>query len=203
VKVHQIQVGNMQNFTYVVEDDDTNEGIVLDPSWDLDQIEQVITRNDLKIKYIVNTHHHFDHTLGNEALAKSIGVKIIQHEASELQNDITVKDGDVINFGNSELRVLHTPGHSKDSICLIGDGKIFSGDTLFVGNCGRIDLPGGSAKELYHSLFDVLYHLDENLTLYPGPNYGTSATSTIGKEKTTNLVMQKRTEGEFLDMMGQ
>ena len=203
MKVHQIQVGNMQNFTYVVEDDDTNEGIVLDPSWDLDQIEQVITRNDLKIKYIVNTHHHFDHTLGNEALAKSIGVKIIQHEASELQNDITVKDGDVINFGNSELRVLHTPGHSKDSICLIGDGKIFSGDTLFVGNCGRIDLPGGSAKELYHSLFDVLYHLDENLILYPGHNYGTSATSTIGKEKTTNLVMQKRTEGEFLDMMGQ
>jgi len=203
VKVHQIQVGNMQNFTYIVEDDDTNEGIVLDPSWDLDQIEQVITRNDLKIKYIVNTHHHFDHTLGNEALAKSIGVKIIQHEASEIQNDITVKDGDVINFGNSELRVLHTSGHSKDSICLIGDGKIFSGDTLFVGNCGRIDLPGGSAKELYHSLFDVLYHLDETLILYPGHNYGTSATSTIGKEKTTNLVMQKRTEGEFLDMMGQ
>jgi len=203
VKVHQIQVGNMQNFTYIVEDDDTNEGIVLDPSWDLDQIEQVITRNDLKIKYIVNTHHHFDHTLGNEALAKSTGAKIIQHEASELPHDITVKDGDVINFGNSELRVLHTPGHSKDGICLIGDGKIFSGDTLFVGNCGRIDLPGGSAKELYHSLFDVLYHLDENLTLYPGHNYGTSATSTIGKEKTTNLVMQKRTEGEFLDMMGQ
>jgi len=202
VKVHQIQVGNMQNFTYIVEDDDTNEGIVLDPSWDLDQIEQVITRHDLKIKYIVNTHHHFDHTLGNEALAKSTGAKIIQHEASELQNDITVKDGDVINFGNSELRVLHTPGHSKDSICLIGDGKIFSGDTLFVGNCGRIDLPGGSAKELYHSLFDVLYHLDETLILYPGHNYGTSATSTIGKEKTTNLVMQKRTEKEFLDMMG-
>jgi len=203
VKVHQIQVGNMQNFTYVVEDDDTNEGIVIDPSWDLDQIEQIITRNDLKIKYIVNTHHHFDHTLGNEALAKSIGVKIIQHEVSELPHDITVKDGDVINFGNSELRVLHTPGHSKDSICLIGDGKIFSGDTLFVGNCGRIDLPGGSAKELYHSLFDVLYPLDENLILYSGHNYGPSATSTIGKEKTTNLVMQKRTEKEFLDMMGQ
>jgi glyoxylase-like metal-dependent hydrolase (beta-lactamase superfamily II) len=202
VKVHQIQVGNMQNFTYVVEDDDTNEGIVIDPSWDLDQIEQIITRNNLKIKYIVNTHHHFDHTMGNEALAKSIGVKIIQHEASELAHDITVKDGDVINFGNSELRVLHTPGHSKDSICLIGDGKIFSGDTLFVGNCGRIDLPGGSAKELYHSLFDVLHSLDENLILYSGHNYGPSATSTIGKEKTTNLVMQKRTEKEFLDMMG-
>ena len=203
MKVHQILVGSMQNFAYVVEDNDTNEGIVIDPSWDLDKIEQVITRNNLKIKYIVNTHHHFDHTLGNETMAKSTGAKIIQHEESELQNDITVKDGDVINFGNSELRVLHTPGHSKDSICLIGDGKIFSGDTLFVGNCGRIDLPGGSAKDLYHSLFDVLYSLDENLILYSGHNYGPSAISTIGKEKTTNLVMQKRTEEEFLDMMGQ
>ena len=203
MKVTQIQVGTMQNFTYVVEDDDTNEGIVIDPSWDLDKIEETITRNNLKIKYIVNTHHHFDHTLGNEGMAKSTGAKIIQHEASDLQHDITVKDGDVIKFGNSELHVLHTPGHSKDSVCLIGEGKIFSGDTLFVGNCGRIDLPGGSAKELYHSLFDVLYSLDDSLTLYPGHNYGASIISTIGKEKTTNLVMQKRTEKEFLDMMGQ
>jgi len=203
MKVHQILVGSMQNFAYVVEDDDTDEAIIIDPSWDLDKIEQIITRNNLKIKYIVNTHHHFDHTIGNESMAKSTDAKIIQHEESELQNDITVKDGDVINFGNSELRVLHTPGHSKDSICLIGDGKIFSGDTLFVGNCGRIDLPGGSAKELYHSLFDVLYSLDENLTLYSGHNYGPSVISTIGKEKATNLVMQRRTEKEFLDMMGQ
>ena len=70
------------------------------------------------------------------------------------KNDIIVKDGDFIEFGNSKLKVLHTPGHSNDSICLVGDGNIFSGDTLFVGNCGRIDLPGGSASKLYHSLFD-------------------------------------------------
>ena len=201
--VHQIQVGGMQNFTYVLEDENTNEGIVIDPSWDLDKVQELITRNNLKIKYIVNTHHHFDHTLGNESMAEFTGAKIIQHEASELKNDIAVKEGDSVKFGDSELRVLHTPGHSKDSICLIGDGKIFSGDTLFVGNCGRVDLPGGSAKELYHSLIDVLHKLDDNLTLYCGHNYGTSQVSTIGKEKTTNLVMQKRTEEEFLDMMGQ
>ncbi|TAK25103.1 MAG: MBL fold metallo-hydrolase [Nitrosarchaeum sp.] len=203
MKVHQIQVGNMQNFTYVVEDEDTNEGIIIDPSWDLDQIEQIIKRNNLKIKYIVNTHHHFDHTLGNEGMIKSTNAKIIQHEKSELKHDITVKDGDVIEFGNSKLTVLHTPGHSKDSMCLIGDGKIFSGDTLFVGNCGRIDLPGGSAKEQYHSLFDVLYSLNDDLVLYSGHNYGHSLTSTIGQEKITNFVMQKRTEQEFVDMMGQ
>jgi len=201
MKVHQIQVGNMQNFTYVVEDEDTNEGIIIDPSWDLDQIEQIIKRNNLKIKYIINTHHHFDHTLGNEGMIKSTNAKIIQHEKSELKHDIAVKDGDVIEFGNSKLTVLHTPGHSKDSMCLIGDGKIFSGDTLFVGNCGRIDLPGGSAKELYHSLFDVLYSLNDDLVLYPGHNYGHSLTSTIGQEKITNLVMQKRTEQEFVNMM--
>ncbi len=202
MKVHQIQVGNMQNFSYIIEDDDTNEAIIVDPSWDLVELELIIQKNNLKIKYIVNTHHHFDHTLGNEAMVESTNSPIIQHEYSELKHDISVKDGDSIDFGNSKLKVLHTPGHSKDSICLIGDGKLFSGDTLFVGNCGRIDLPGGSAKELYHSLFDVLYSLDDNLIMYPGHNYGHSNMSTIGEEKTTNMIMQKRTEQQFMEMMG-
>ena len=203
MKVHQIQVGNMQNFTYIVADENTNEAIIIDPSWDLVELELVIKKNNLKIKYIVNTHHHFDHTLGNETMVESTKAPIIQHESSELACDIRVKDADFIEFGSSKLKVLHTPGHSQDSICLVGDGKIFSGDTLFVGNCGRIDLPGGSAKDLYHSLFDVLYSLDDDLTLYPGHNYGSSEISTIGKEKSTNLVMQKRTEQQFLEMMGE
>ncbi|RZD40880.1 MAG: Zn-dependent hydrolase [Thaumarchaeota archaeon] len=201
MKVHQIQVGNMQNFSYIVEDDETNEAIIMDPSWDLIELELIIKKNDLKVKYIVNTHHHFDHTLGNVAMTESTKAPIIQHEFSELKHDISVKDGDSIDFGNSKLKVLHTPGHSKDSICLIGDGKLFSGDTLFVGNCGRIDLPGGSAKDLYHSLFDVLYSLDDDLIMYPGHNYGNSEISTIGQEKTTNMIMQKRTEQQFIEMM--
>ncbi len=203
MKVHQIQVGNMQNFTYIVEDEDTSEAIIIDPSWDLVELEVVIKRNNLKIKYIVNTHHHFDHTLGNEAMVKSTGAKIIQHEASTLDHDISVSEGDKIKFGNCELSIIHTPGHSKDSMCLVGDGKIFSGDTLFVGNCGRVDLPGGSAKELYHSLFDTLYNLDDDLVLYSGHNYGSMTTSTLGQEKKMNFVMQKRTEQEFVEMMGQ
>jgi glyoxylase-like metal-dependent hydrolase (beta-lactamase superfamily II) len=114
---------------------------------------------------------------------------------------VTVSDGDKIKFGNSEVTVFHTPGHSKDSMCLVGDGKVFSGDTLFVGNCGRIDLPGGSAKELYHSLFDVVSKMNENFVLYPGHNYGSFPTSTIGKEKKTNFVLQPRTEDEFMEFM--
>jgi len=203
MKVHQIQVGQMQNFTYVVEDEDTSEAIIIDPSWDLEKIEQLINRNGLKIKYIVNTHHHFDHTLGNQAIKESTNAPIIQHENSELEHDVSVKDGDTNKFGNSELKVIHTPGHSKDSMCLVGNGKIFSGDTLFVGNCGRVDLPGGSAAELYDSLFEKLYSLDEDLVLYCGHNYGSTPTSTIGDQKKSNFVLQKRPKEEFVQLLGQ
>ena len=199
--VHQIPVGPMQNFSYIIVDEDTSESLIVDPSWNLMELELIIKENNLKIKYIVNTHYHDDHTRGNEEMVTSTKAPIVQHESSTLKNDITVKDGDFIEFGNSKLMVLHTPGHSNDSICLVGDGKIFSGDTLFVGNCGRIDLPGGSASKLYHSLFAVLYSLDDDLVLYPGHNYGPTETSTIGKEKMTNMIMQKRTEQQFLDMM--
>ena len=201
MKVHQFEVGDMQNFTYLLEDEDTGEAIVIDPSWDLPDVLQSIKRNNMKVKYIVNTHYHFDHTIGNDFLVKSTGAKIIQHKTSTLKNDMTISNGDKIKFGNSEVIAFHTPGHSKDSMCLVGDGKIFSGDTLFVGNCGRVDLPGGNARELYHSLFDVVSKMNENFVLYPGHNYGSSVTSTIGKEKKTNFVLQPRTEDEFVEFM--
>lgn len=202
MKVHQLEVGNMQNFTYVLEDEDTREAVIIDPSWDLDLVIETLERNALKVKYVINTHQHFDHTIGNDAIVKHTKSQILQHESSTLKNDMRLTDGEKIKFGNSELTVVHTPGHSKDSICLVGDGKIFSGDTLFVGNCGRVDLPGGSAIELYHSLFDIIYKLDDNLMLYPGHNYGSSPNSTIGKEKKTNFVLQLRTEDEFVNFMG-
>lgn len=201
MKVHQLEVGGMQNFTYVLEDEQTGEAVIIDPSWDLDLVLEIVEKNTLKVKYVINTHHHFDHTIGNEAIVKRTNSKIIQHKASTLKHDMAVLDGDKISFGNSELTVFHTPGHSEDSVCLVGDGKIFSGDTLFVGNCGRVDLPGGSARKLYHSLFDVIHKMDDNLVLYPGHNYGNSLTSTIGKEKKTNFVLQPRTEDEFSEFM--
>jgi glyoxylase-like metal-dependent hydrolase (beta-lactamase superfamily II) len=200
--VHQIPVGNMQNFTYILEDEVTSEGIIIDPSWNLDEIMRIVQKNNLKIKYIVNTHHHFDHTIGNDTIKKETGAPILQYKTSTIKHDLEVSDGDKIRFGNSELLVVHTPGHSKDSMCLIGDGKIFSGDTLFVGTCGRVDLPGGDAKELYHSLVHILRKMDDDLVMYPGHNYGSTPTSTLGTQKKTNFVMQPRTEAEFLEIMG-
>lgn len=200
--VHQIPVGSMQNFTYVVEDEDTSDAIVIDPSWDLDEIMRIIQKNNLKVKYIVNTHHHFDHTIGNDTMKTQTDAPIVQYKDSTIKHDLKVSDGEKIKFGNSELTVIHTPGHSKDSMCLVGDGKIFSGDTLFVGTCGRVDLPGGDARELYHSLVDVLRKMDDNLLMYPGHNYGSTPTSTLGMQKKMNFVMQPRTEAEFLEIMG-
>ncbi|SRR5581483_4560018 len=198
----QIPVGQMANFTYIIADDDSGEAAVIDPSWDLDDVFHALKKNGWKAKYVINTHTHFDHVLGNEQVAEVAGAKIIQHENSKLQKDIAAKDGDTIEIGSIKLKVMHTPGHSKDSMCLILENQlIFTGDTLFVGNCGRTDLPGSDPEEMYHSLFDRLAMLDEKLVVYPGHNYGSAPTSTIGNEKKTNYVLQPRSKQEFLEFM--
>jgi hydroxyacylglutathione hydrolase len=203
----QIAVGQMANFTYIVADEKSGEAAVIDPSWDLDKIFQALKRNGWRAKYVINTHTHFDHVLGNEQMAEITGAKIVQHKNSQLKKDIAVSDGDTIEIGGGgggsiRLQVLHTPGHSKDSICLLLDDQfIFTGDTLFVGNCGRVDLPGGDAKEMYYSLFDRLAKLDEKLILYPGHNYGPTSTSTIGHEKKANYVLKPRSKQEFLEFI--
>ncbi|MEW6605311.1 MAG: MBL fold metallo-hydrolase [Thermoproteota archaeon] len=198
----QIPVGQMANFTYIIADEDSGEAAVIDPSWDLDNVFHVLKKNGWRAKYVINTHTHFDHVLGNDQVVAVTGAKIVQHKNSHLEKHIAVSDGDIIEIGSLRLRVLHTPGHSKDSICLILDGQlVFTGDTLFVGNCGRTDLPGSDPAEMYHSLLDMLAQLDDTLIVYPGHNYGSSPTSTIGREKKTNYVLQPRSKQEFLEFM--
>jgi hydroxyacylglutathione hydrolase len=200
--VFQIAVGQMANFTYIVSDEENGEAAIIDPSWDLDKIFHTLKKNNWQAKYIINTHTHFDHVIGNEQVAEVTGAKIVQHKNSQLKKDIAVSDGDIVQIGNIMLRILYTPGHSKDSMCLLVDDKfILTGDTLFVGNCGRVDLPGSDAKEMYDSLFDRLAKLDENLIIYPGHDYGSTSTSTIRHEKKTNYILQTRSKQEFLDLM--
>lgn len=198
----QIPVGQMANFTYIIADEESSDAAIIDPSWDLEKVFHALKKNGWRAKYVINTHSHFDHVLGNDQAALVTGAKIVQHKNSQLPKQIAVSDGEVIEIGSIQLRVLHTPGHSKDSICLILDGQlIFTGDTLFVGNCGRTDLPGSDPVEMYHSLLDRLAKLEENLVVYPGHNYGSTPTSTIGHEKKTNYVLQSRSKQEFLDFM--
>lgn len=199
----QIPVGQMANFTYIVADEETDEAAIIDPSWELEKIFDALKKNGWTAKYVINTHSHFDHVLGNEQAAKVTGAKIVQHEASQLEKDIAVKEGDFISIGKIKLRVVHTPGHSKDSICLVHEGHlVFTGDTLFVGNCGRVDLPGSDPKEMFHSLLEKVSKFDEKLVIYPGHDYGPKPTSTVGHEKNFNQVLQHRTERDFLEFMG-
>jgi hydroxyacylglutathione hydrolase len=200
--VLQIEVGQMSNFTYIVADEENGEAAVIDPSWNLDKIFQTLKKENWRAKYIINTHTHFDHVIGNAQVAEITSAKIVQHKNSQLDKDIAVSDGDMIEIGRIKLRVLHTPGHSKDSVCLLYDDQfILTGDTLFVGNCGRVDLPGSDAIEMYYSLFDRLAKLDEKLIVYPGHNYGPTSISTIGHEKKTNYVFKPRSTQEFLELM--
>jgi glyoxylase-like metal-dependent hydrolase (beta-lactamase superfamily II) len=192
----------MDNFTYAIIDEKNRKSIIVDPSWDLEGIFDFLGKKNIELTFIINTHSHFDHVLGNDQVVKRTGAKIIQHKRSPLKKDIEVNDGESIVFGDSEIKIIHTPGHSGDSICLIIDDKmLLTGDTLFVGSCGRLDLQGSDPNEMYHSIYNKLINLDGNLIVYPGHHYGNTKTSTLGKEKSTNFVFKFHNIQEFLNFM--
>lgn len=191
----------MQNFSYVIFDERDKVGVIIDPSWDLEKILEFLEKNKISAKYIINTHTHFDHVLGNDQVAEITKAAIIQHEKSTLKKDRSVREGEIINVGQGELEVLYTPGHSEDSICLIVDKEdIITGDTLFVGNIGRVDLPGSSPDSMYDSLSRIA-KLEDSLVVYPGHNYGMTPTSTILNERTNNPMLNFKSKEAFLKYM--
>ncbi|MEM3640531.1 MAG: MBL fold metallo-hydrolase, partial [Candidatus Bathyarchaeia archaeon] len=164
-------------------------------------IIRIIKEHNLNVKYIVNTHHHGDHTAGNEEIRSRFSAKVVAHKLAHINKDISVEDGQTIKIGELAIKVIHTPGHTPDSICLLVNDILLTGDILFVGECGRTDLPNGSAEEMYHSLFEKIIKLNDNIKVYPGHDYGPKPNSTIGEEKRTNYTLQKRTLAEFLEFM--
>ncbi|NHV97836.1 MAG: MBL fold metallo-hydrolase [Thaumarchaeota archaeon] len=199
--VLQIPVGPMQNFTYLIWDDETKEAAIIDPSWDLDKVLKEAEARSLKIRYILNTHTHHDHCLGNEYVKKKTGAETIGGKGAKVKIDKVVGDGEHIPLGQSHIEVISTPGHSPDSVCYLFQGNLFTGDTLFVGECGRTDLPGGSAEDLYESLFNKILRLDDSIKVYPGHDYGFSPHSTIGYERKNNYTLKQRTKEEFVRFM--
>lgn len=192
------------NFSYILADPETREAAVIDSSYNATEIIKTIKSQSLRLKYIINTHGHSDHTAGNSELRSLFSAKIVTHNQSKTSSDIKVEDGEVLNVGKIAIKVLYTPGHTPDSICLLVDKeKLFTGDTLFVGECGRTDLPGGNAKNLYESLFNKLLSLDDSLEVYPGHDYGSRPSSTIGYERKNNYVLQPRSLKDFVMFMSQ
>jgi len=189
------------NFSYIIADEATKETAIVDSSFNSDEISRILKEQKLKAKYIINTHYHGDHTAGNEDIRSKFDSKIVAHKLAKVNKDIEVIDGHLLKLGEIIIKVIHTPGHSPDSISLLVNSKLLTGDTLFVGECGRTDLPGGSPRDMYHSLFHKLMKLDDNIEVYPGHDYGLKTHSTIGAERRTNYTLQERTLDEFVEFM--
>lgn len=192
------------NFSYIVADKNSGEAAIVDSSFNTGKLMQILKENNLVLKYVINTHGHSDHVAGNAELRSMSNVKILAYKYSRARFDIGLDDGDRIHVGKVPIKVIYTPGHTKDSISLlIGKKKLITGDTLFVGECGRTDLPGGSSEDLFNSLFNKILQLYDNIEVYPGHDYGKNRFSTIGEEKKSNYTLQPRTLDEFIKFMNE
>jgi len=203
VILDQFRIGPYLNFTYLVADDDGGEAVVIDPSFGIDPVLERIDERRVKVRYILNTHSHQDHIAGNQDVRERTGAKIVAHKVAPLHQDLSVEDGDEFSSGRVKFRVVHTPGHTKDSVLYIFEGQVATGDTLFVGECGRTDLPGGDPSEMYDSLMHRVLELEDGLVVLPGHDYGPTPTSTIGREREENYTLQPRTREEFLRFLAE
>jgi hydroxyacylglutathione hydrolase len=188
----QIAVGPMQNFSYLIGDETSKEAAIVDPGWDTEKLLSEAKKFSLNVRYILITHSHYDHVQKVKDLFDATDAEVyIQKDDSEEVKNLgvdkirIVDEGDAINIGKIEVKVLHTPGHSPGSVCYLLDNKLITGDTLFVGNIGRTDLPGGDPKVMSETL-RRLKKLDEGIEVYPGHDYGATKSSTIRHEKKTN-----------------
>lgn len=181
---------------------DDKECVMIDAGVEAHQIHQYLKDNKLKLKYIILTHCHIDHILHANEIAIRTGAKVIVHKLDaesltetsinmsqvvsgaeyKISHDMTVNNGDVIEFADKYLKVLHTPGHTRGGICLYNDELIFTGDTLFAGSCGRTDFPGGSAYQLKESIDKIFKLLPDSINVYSGHGERT----TVGYEKEFN-----------------
>lgn len=208
MKVYILQLGDMGNCTYIVEH--KKQGLIIDPSWDMQAIEKILTKEDITPKAALFTHGHYDHVTDAKDLLEKYRIKGYIHYDDLDASNLPHKDMITFEADHSEtlagLKVdfLSTPGHSKGSVCIKIGNLIFTGDTLFPNACGRTDLPGGNPRDLMLSL-KKLAKLPDNTVIYSGHAYGADGTgsTTIGQEKANNpfLKMALREPENFEDMI--
>ncbi len=201
--IKSMVVGSLESNCYLVADEESKEAIIIDPGAEGEKIRRLIEKGELVPAYIVNTHGHIDHIGANGYLKEKLGdIRISIHPADAqmlidpLQNlssfagqsnpspaaDLMLEDSYEIKLGKLSLKVVHSPGHTPGGICLVTEGKVFTGDTLFAGSVGRTDLPGGSMDSLQRAIREKLLTLPDETIIYPG--HGPH--STIGREKEDN-----------------
>jgi glyoxylase-like metal-dependent hydrolase (beta-lactamase superfamily II)/rhodanese-related sulfurtransferase len=197
----EIRVGGC--CSYLIACSETSCGVLVDPEHSqIDRTLALITKAGVRLQYVVDTHTHADHFSAARDLARRLGVPAVMHTASAAPYvDLRVDDGETLIAGRLRLRVLHTPGHTEDSISLVLSDRVLTGDTLLRLATGRTDLPTGNPEELYDSLFNKLLRLDDALAVYPGHNYKGTPVTTIGQEKAENPRLQKRDRAAFVEQM--
>jgi glyoxylase-like metal-dependent hydrolase (beta-lactamase superfamily II)/rhodanese-related sulfurtransferase len=198
------------------------EGIIIDPSHETEPYFQFVKENNLKILYVVDTHTHVDHISLAPDLAGVLGAKTVMHKNTRVQReigegikelygiekiiaenagkrvDIFIDEDYELRTGGLVFRIIFTPGHTQDSMCLVSHDRIYTGDTILIGQCGRTDLPGGSSKDMHDSLFGKLAGLSNDLIVYPAHDYQGNINSSMGYEKVNNVCLNtKRTVEEF------
>lgn len=197
----QIATGGCQS--YFIACGETCTAAVIDPEMrQLARYQALATQYGARIRYVVDTHTHADHFSGSKQLAQLVGAPVVAHQNSPSPYvTMRVDEGDVIKVGNLRLSVLHTPGHTKDSMCLAMSDRVFTGDALLIGATGRTDLPSGDPEQLYDSLFNKLLKLDPSLRIYPAHDYKGHTCSTLEEEKRSNPRLLKKEREEFVAMM--
>lgn len=212
---------SMANFVYAIGDTETRQCVLVDPAWDVDGLLRVLGADDMKLVGALATHYHPDHVGGGmfglhvEGLPallerQSVPVHVQATEADGVRAVTGVSEsdlvrhhgGDVVRVGGVGVQLLHTPGHTPGSQCFLVDGRLVSGDTLFVRGCGRVDLPGGDAEEMYRTLTQRLASLPDDTVLYPGHDYADRPDSTLGDERRDNPYLRTTSLNQWLRAMG-
>lgn len=201
-RIIQIAVGPMANFAYLIGDDGSGVSAAVDPGWEAARIAAEAKRAEWIIEKILLTHTHFDHANGLEELVDLTGATTYVHAAEKDQIPKGIAkhatgDGDTIEVGGLSVRCMHTPGHTPGSQCFAVMGAIITGDTLFIDGCGRVDLPGSDPKKMLAAL-RKLAALEPSTVVYPGHDYGSAKTSTIGEQLKQNPYLSAESESMLL-----
>ncbi|MGH8140023.1 MAG: MBL fold metallo-hydrolase [Steroidobacteraceae bacterium] len=197
----QVATGGCQS--YLVGCADTCAAALIDP--EISQVDRYLAlgaRHGLRIRYVIDTHTHADHFSAAQRIGRQLDVPIAMHQASPQPFvDMRLGDGELVVLGRLRIHVRHTPGHTRDSMCLHVEDRVFTGDTLLIGATGRTDLPTGDPEALHDSLFNSLLRLDPTLKIFPAHDYKGRGYSTLAQELADNPRLQKRDRGEFVEMM--
>lgn len=203
-KIDVMELGPMENFIYLIQDQASGRAAVVDPAWEVDEIIARARQHNVNITDILLTHSHYDHINGIEALLAKYDaeVHLLKAEADfwGQYKDATNlhHGGDVIKVGQTEIAILHTPGHTPGSACYHVGNKLIAGDTLFVFGCGRCDLAGGDPHQMFNTLKRIQDQLPAGTQLYPGHNYAEKTTSTIQEQIEGNPFMHFDNENDFV-----